>query len=66
MMEDSAIAVQRSSMAVALDTLIKSFYVLNTEFPRSLSVMFGFLGSVVHKIKGLKRTPTSQKLWTDI
>ena len=66
MIEDCAIAIQPSSIATALDTLIKSLYVFNTEVPRSLSVMFGFLGSIAYKIKGLKPKPKSQKFWTDI
>ena len=66
MVEDCAVSFQPSSLAVALDILIKSCYVFNTEFPRSLSVMFGLLGSLVYIIKELKPTPKSQKLWTDI
>ena len=53
MIEDCAITIQPSSMAMALDTLFKSFYVFNMELTRSLSVMFGFLGSFAYKIKGL-------------
>jgi hypothetical protein len=66
MIDDCAIAVQPSSMAVALDTLFKTFYVFNTEYPKSLSVMYGFLSYFLYKLKGHKATPKAQKLWTDI
>ena len=65
MVEDCALHVQASAISMALDTLMKSNYIYNSNCPKVSSVFYTFLQYYVFKIEG-KPTPKAQKLWIDV
>jgi hypothetical protein len=59
------IVVKPSSPSVAIDTLYKSYYVMNLEFPAQTSVMHNFMVQFILQIKS-NMTAKAMKLFAEI
>ena len=64
--DDNAVFVYPNRFAVALDILLKSFYVFNTEYPKQLNSFYSFIQHFVYDMDGYKPTPLQQKIWSEL
>ena len=64
--DDNAVVVHPNRFAVALDILLKSFFVFNTEYPKQLNSFYSFIQHFVYDIDGYKPTPLQQKIWSEL
>jgi hypothetical protein len=63
--DSTPIMIKPATIPVALDVLLKSYYVLNVSYPRQASVLYDFMQHTVLDLKG-KLSAKAMKLHSEL